>query len=46
MQHYSASISNYLKDETTDHADHETPSSELDTERELRERKQSESSSV
>jgi hypothetical protein len=46
MQHDSAGISNNLKNKTTYHADHETPSFVLNAERELREQKQSESNSV
>lgn len=46
VQHYSARITNNLKDETTDHADHESPSLVLDSQAELRNQKQAESSSI
>ena len=46
MQHNSAGISNNLERETTDHADHESPSLVLDAEPELRDQKQAKSDSI
>lgn len=46
VQHNSAGISNNFKNETTDHADHESPGLVLDAEPELRNKKQAKSSSV
>ena len=46
MQHDPASISHNLKKETTDHADHESPSLVLNAEPELRDQKQAKSNSI
>jgi hypothetical protein len=46
MQHDSAGISNNLKNETTDHADRESPSLVLNAEPELHDQKQAKSSSI
>lgn len=46
VQHNSAGISNNFKNETTDHANHESPGFVLDAEPELRNEKQAKSSSI
>lgn len=46
VHHYPARITHNLKNEATDHANHEPPSLVLDSQAELRNQKQTESSSI